>query len=396
MICGGPRTLLQWRLQKILLADGTFNILPSVDLFLFPDFENWTETDDEISVTPTRNILLPVMVGIRLYSVNDYTGEETDLNEYWKEDVKYYQLYGPWMNGTTKLSLSKKDLSAGTKYKVYPIFSFFGVTIQGNQSYDFEIKPKTYFTDIPKDPIVFSPNGETKTLCNIAGTLDGVNIEVDDTRAKVNGHIVTMTLPKLYGFQNISEYVAVEARDAKTNTRISDAQIPILQKPTYEIKDVLVSGPGVEWREQEDRSENETCYGGFSLGATSIQDGKLVASSSYRNTMTEHKWSVDLSVNFIDAEENEDKRWGNGSWLSTFVYEYSKEIQTDEGIEHIWVERSEIYELSLVPDEQAYAQELEDFTGTGTLRTIERYQGEIISDETESCTKRVSMTFVTR
>ena len=72
------------------------------------------------------------------------------------------------------------------------------------------------------------------------------------------------------------------------------------------------------------------------------------------------------------------------------------EIQTDEGIEHIWVERSEIYELSLVPDEQAYAQELVDFTGRGTKRTIERYQGEIISDATDSYTARVYTTLVTR
>ena len=388
------------------LADGTFNILPSVDLFLFPDFENWTETDEEISVTPTRNILLPSRVGIRLYSEDKFTGNLTHIDDYWHEDVdnarynKYYQLYGPWMNGTAKLSMSKKDLSAGTKYKAYPIFSFFGATIQGNQVYDFEIKPKAYFTDIPDDPIVFSPNGETKTLCSIAGTLDGVTIEIYnrplDAEFKVSGHIVTMTLPKKYGFSNVEGGIILVATDKNTNFTLSNADIPILQKPTYEVKDVLVSGPGIDWRDESDRTEYEAFYGEFSLGATSIRDGKLAASSSYSSTVKGKKWSVDLSVNFIDADANEDKRWGNGSWLSTYVYEYSKEIQTDEGIEHIWVERSEIYELSLVPDEQAYAQELVDFTGRGTKRTIERYQGEIISDATDSDTARDYTQLVTR
>lgn len=201
-----------------------------------------------------------------------------------------------------------------------------------------------------------------------------------------------MTLPKKDGFRNLEESISLVATDKNTNFTLSNADIPILQKPTYEIKDVLVSGPGIEERDESDRTEYEALYGGFSLGATSIQDGKLVASSSYSSTVMGKKWSVDLSVNFIDADANEDKRWGNGSWLSTYVYEYAKEIQTDKGIEYIWVERSEIYELSLVPDEQAYAQGLVDFTGRGTKRTIERYQGEIISDATDSYTARVSTT----
>ena len=144
--------------------------------------------------------------------------------------------------------------------------------------------PKAYFTDIPDDPIVFSPNGETKTLCSIAGTLDGVTIEIYnrplDAEFKVNGHIVTMTLPKKDGFSNLEGSISLVATDKNTNFTLSNAEIPFIQKPTYEVKDVLVEGPGIEGRDESDQTEYEALYGGFSLGATSIQDGKLVASSS--------------------------------------------------------------------------------------------------------------------
>lgn len=362
------------------LADGTFNILPNLDLYLFPDFVDWVETDEEISITPARNILFPTRVGLRLYK-EESPGNYTQVNDYWNENIKYYQLYGAWRDGNAKLSLSKKneEITAGNKYKIYPIFSFLGATIQGNQWYEFEIIPKTYFTNVPSDPVVFSPYGETKTLCNIAGTLDNsVVIEASNPNIKINGRVVSMTRPKLYGLHNIDEWVHLTASDASTGNIISRSKpIHIKQKATYEFKDVEVHGPNILFE--------------HSTGSTSIKDGKLVVSGIINKEMTQEKCSFNISVNFIDAEDDEDKRWGTGSYTETYVHIVTKEIEGESGPETIWVEETNIYELALTPDGDYYAQELADFLGQGTMRTIQRYEGKIILDETDDYRKEITL-----
>ena len=365
------------------LADGTFNILPNLDLYLFPDFVDWVETDEEISITPARNILFPTRVGLRLYK-EESPGNYTQVNDYWNENIKYYQLYGAWRDGNAKLSLSKKneEITAGNKYKIYPIFSFLGATIQGNQWYEFEIIPKTYFTNVPSDPVVFSPNGETKTLCNIAGTLDNsVVIEASNPNIKINGRVVSMTRPKLYGIHNIDEWVHLTARDASTGNIISESKpIHIKQKPTYELKDVEVSGTNIFIR--------------HSTGSNSIKDGKLVVSGIANNEMTQEKCSFNISVNFIDAEDNEDKRWGTGSYTETYVHNVNKEIEGEFGPVIIQVEETNIYELALTPDGDYYAQHLATFLGQGTMRTIQRYEGKIILDKTDDDRKMITLTLI--
>lgn len=365
------------------LADGTFNILPNLDLYLFPDFVDWVETDEEISITPARNILFPTRVGLRLYK-EESPGNYTQVNDYWNENIKYYQLYGAWRDGNAKLSLSKKneEITAGNKYKIYPIFSFLGATIQGNQWYEFEIIPKTYFTNVPSDPVVFSPNGETKTLCNIAGTLDNsVVIEASNPNIKINGRVVSMTRPKLYGIHNIDEWVHLTARDASTGNNISRSKpIHIKQKPTYEFKDVKVSGPNISFE--------------HSTVSNSMKDGKLVVSGITNNEMTQEKCSFNISVNFIDAEDNLDKRWGTGSYTETYVHNVTKEIEGEFGPKTIWVEETKIYELALTPDGDYYAQHLADFLGQGTMRTIQRYEGKIILDKTDDDRKMIYLTLI--
>lgn len=370
------------------LADGTFNILPNLDLYLFPDFVDWVENDEDISITPTRNILFPTRVGLRLYK-EESPGNYMHVNDYWNENIKYYQLYGAWRDGNAKLSLSKKndEITAGRKYKIYPIFSFLGATIQGNQWYEFEIQAKTYFTNVPSEPVVFSPNGETKTLCNIAGTLDNsVVIGNNDPDVKINGRVVSMTLPKLYGINNEDRWVNLSARDASTGNIISEAvPIKIKQKPTYELKGVQVQGPGI--------------IGGNTTGSNSIKDGKLVLSGSYEdeaNEFTQPKCSFNISVNFIDAENDEDKRWGNGSYTSTYIYSVPETIDTDGGLKVVRREFTTIYELVLTPDCDCQASSIPGFIGRGTIRTITRFDGEVISDETDDYIQSVYLTLITR
>ena len=395
------------------LADGTFNILPNLDLYLFPDFVDWVETDDELSITPTRNIMFPVEVGFMIFKEDKTTGkyELYDDHSFWAE-MKYYQMYGAWRDGNVKLSLPTDGFIhhsrlTGEKFRVYPAFKLLGTTIQSNQSYELAYKPKTYFTNVPKEPVVFDPNGETKTICNIAGVIDEsvtfttTNLE-DMGWTKIEGRDVNVTLPKLWGIVNREIYeniTAYEKMEGDWNQFISESgNINIIQKPTYEASDVLLTFIGIS--EIPDMSAANTYHAG---GGSVFKDGTYTATKEFYIAVgafedpTSHPCRYELHLNLIDAEKNADKRWGGGSLTVTENESLGETLFSDEqGYYYEYHKRKRTYTVEFAPATQPGVDNYPTFSGTGTVRTIEtsesKYGTRVDLDETETRTLGVQIT----
>jgi hypothetical protein len=121
--------------KKWTLADGSWNLLGDIDLFLFPEFEVETEGEGlsydatrgllTARVTPSRNIIWPVTVGYGIfkggkllethftYEHGDPLPEYSQFNSQWKE---------------RKTFMLKTYTKAG-KYEVRPVFKVFGINI---------------------------------------------------------------------------------------------------------------------------------------------------------------------------------------------------------------------------------------------------------------------------
>jgi hypothetical protein len=217
---------------------------------------------------------------------------------------------------------------------------------------------------------------------------------------KIEGRDVNVTLPKRWGIVNAEGYeniTAYEKMEGDWNQFISESgNINIIQKPTYEASDVLLTFIGIS--EIPEMSQAKTYHAG---GGSVFNDGTYTVTKEFNigigDDPTSHTYRFELHLNLIDAEKNADKRWGGGSLTVTENQSLGESWLSDEqGYYYEYHKRKRTYTVEFAPATQPGVDNYPTFTGTGTVRTIEtsesKYGTRVDLDETETRTLGVQIT----
>ena len=188
------------------MLDGTLNLWPTIDLNLFPDFEDCEKYDDvgivdDTTVTydcyafnPEGNVFLPQTVGVGLYYI-DENGKEKFM-EYQPRSTKYYQLENKtfesvyewpalkvWAGSLESLVTNYEEDYKTRQFRIRPmidlthLFGGWGENgptglIKATPVYDFEVE-KLYKTSC--DTIFVNYDGTIASPVKITGHLDGIS-----------------------------------------------------------------------------------------------------------------------------------------------------------------------------------------------------------------------------
>ena len=235
------------------MLDGTLSLWPTIDLNLFPDFEDCEKYDDvgivdDTTVTydcyafnPEGNVFLPQTVGVGLYYI-DENGKEKFM-EYQPRSTKYYQIENKtfesvyewpalkvWAGSLESLVTNIEEDYKTRKFRVRPMIDLthlFGGggengptgLIKATPVYDFEVE-KLYKTSC--DTIFVNYDGTIARPVRITGPLDGI----------------TPYVPH-YGEERFPEWVVVSGGKGNVEVSIDQEKFQAAFPKNYSMVDTL-------------------------------------------------------------------------------------------------------------------------------------------------------------
>ena len=283
------------------------DFLKKKELYLFPEFtkpalgsiKNSKYQGTAMTTTTTRNLLLPVFVGLRLYDEST----ETDY-EFWSEEA--YRWENKWDNSKVQADMAK--FAAGSTFNVRPVFmnAFYG-TIKAKPETEFTVpEPMTLDINTPLNSVTlgkgqegfyainggwgdYSAHSSMRAICNAEIVMNNDKPYVKISASNRMTGPATVTVKDLRAGTTETILVTVSS-DAVPELTVSEQAVTLQES---ESKTILVtSGSGSYTAESSDESVATAIVEENNIAITAVGKG----SASILVTDTETEKTVDIVV----------------------------------------------------------------------------------------------------
>ena len=283
------------------------DFLKKKELYLFPEFtkpalgsiKNSKYQGTAMTTTTTRNLLLPVFVGLRLYDEST----ETDY-EFWSEEA--YRWENKWDNSKVQADMAK--FAAGSTFNVRPVFmnAFYG-TIKAKPETEFTVpEPMTLDINTPLNSVTlskgqnafyainggwgdYSAHSSMRAICDAEIVMNNDKPYVKISASNRMTGPATVTVKDLRAGTTETILVTVSS-DAVPELTVSEQAVTLQES---ESKTILVtSGSGSYTAESSDESVATAIVEENNIAITAVGKG----SASILVTDTETEKTVDIVV----------------------------------------------------------------------------------------------------
>ena len=244
------------------LADGSYNLLGDIDLFAVPEFEldnitsKWWTSDYMVYayLTPSRNVIFPVEVGVGVYKYGKLIGTNYTLRTESAAVLPSYSQFGqPWKD-SEKGKVSIHVPTAG-KYEMRPFIKVGDVEIPASPAKEFEIEGP-YIDFVTKGDLIFDSNGGTQTI-ELATNCEDLSLKVgnkgggyENFKVELEGNLCKISVNPLHGIAYRSVDFTLQGKyhnKATGDTRdfTSYSNVYVSQKPDGQFNRCYISNTDV-------------------------------------------------------------------------------------------------------------------------------------------------------